>query len=247
MLIDLISTNINYNTMDFIKAIRIWPLSNLGTIFSLKEELKETHPLARSRHFKLVHFLNAVLIMFPLIGITLICNWIDPIQDMIEEAHELKWTGWILRIVMRDLFLMALVTGAWHHLLYNSGFTQYLVPVKFNKKYPDSSNLYREVVFSISTTLMGTFFEVLMLHLYASGRAASYYFDITSHPYSLAFWVFLMPIWRDGHFYAVHRFMHPWRTTAIPDFGKFMYKHVHSLHHKSYNPTAWSGISMHPV
>ena len=29
--------------------------------------------------------------------------------------------------------------------------------------------------------------------------------------------------------------------------GKFVYRHVHSLHHKSYNPTAFSGTSMHPV
>ena len=33
----------------------------------------------------------------------------------------------------------------------------------------------------------------------------------------------------------------------IPDVGRFLYKHVHSLHHKSYNPTAFSGTSMHPV
>jgi sterol desaturase/sphingolipid hydroxylase (fatty acid hydroxylase superfamily) len=33
----------------------------------------------------------------------------------------------------------------------------------------------------------------------------------------------------------------------MPDVGRFLYKHVHSLHHKSYNPTAFSGTSMHPV
>ena len=33
----------------------------------------------------------------------------------------------------------------------------------------------------------------------------------------------------------------------VKDFGKFLYRHVHSLHHKSYNPTAFSGTSMHPV
>ena len=27
----------------------------------------------------------------------------------------------------------------------------------------------------------------------------------------------------------------------------FLYRWVHSHHHKSYNPTAWSGISMTPV
>ena len=81
--------------------------------------------------------------MFPLLGITILCNWFDPMKHMITEAVELKWTGWILRIMMRDVFLMMLVTGAWHHVLYNSGFTRLLLPVKFNKKFPDSSNLYR--------------------------------------------------------------------------------------------------------
>lgn len=79
--------------MEFIKALRIWPLSHLGTIFSLREDLKETKPLARSRHFKLIHFINAELIMFPLLAITFICNWLDPMKAMIKEASELKWTG----------------------------------------------------------------------------------------------------------------------------------------------------------
>ena len=34
---------------------------------------------------------------------------------------------------------------------------------------------------------------------------------------------------------------------GVPDVGKFLYRKVHSLHHKSYNPTAFSGTSMHVV
>jgi sterol desaturase/sphingolipid hydroxylase (fatty acid hydroxylase superfamily) len=41
--------------------------------------------------------------------------------------------------------------------------------------------------------------------------------------------------------------MHKWNTKRIPDVGAWLYRHVHSLHHKSKNPTSWSGISMHPV
>ena len=29
--------------------------------------------------------------------------------------------------------------------------------------------------------------------------------------------------------------------------GAFLYRHVHSLHHKSYNPGPWSGLAMHPI
>ena len=67
---------------------------------------------------------------------------------------------------------------------------------------------------------------------------------------------------RIPHFHAMHRAMHPWKTTSIPDLGKFLYRQVlndrsilqyflhiqvHALHHKSYNPTAFSGTNMHPI
>jgi hypothetical protein len=31
------------------------------------------------------------------------------------------------------------------------------------------------------------------------------------------------------------------------DLGRLLYRHVHSLHHRSYNTGPWSGIAMHPV
>eukprot|EP00658_Telonema_sp_P-2_P000604 TRINITY_DN10226_c0_g1_i1.p1 TRINITY_DN10226_c0_g1~~TRINITY_DN10226_c0_g1_i1.p1 ORF type:complete len:159 (+),score=43.91 TRINITY_DN10226_c0_g1_i1:139-615(+) len=53
--------------------------------------------------------------------------------------------------------------------------------------------------------------------------------------------------WRVPHFWLIHRAMHPWKTDRVPDLGSWLYKNVHSLHHKSHNPTSWSGTSMHPV
>jgi sterol desaturase/sphingolipid hydroxylase (fatty acid hydroxylase superfamily) len=71
-------------------------------------------------------------------------------------------------------------------------------------------------------------------------------------------WILFVTHWRVPHFYLMHRLMHPWKTEAIgeggggglsliPDVGKLLYKYVHSLHHKSHNPTAFSGTSMHPI
>ena len=48
------------------------------------------------------------------------------------------------------------------------------------------------------------------------------------------------------HFHILHRLMHPWRVSFLPDFGRFLYRQVHALHH-SFNPTAFSGTNMHPV
>lgn len=65
--------------------------------------------------------------------------------------------------------------------------------------------------------------------------------------WSSLLWAITITHWRVPHFWAIHRVMHPWKTTKIPDVGKFLYRHVHSLHHKSINTTAFSGTNMHPV
>ena len=45
--------------------------------------------------------------------------------------------------------------------------------------------------------------------------------------------------------------MHPWWSVQNGlrqgDIGAFLYRHCHSLHHRSRNPGPWSGLSMHPV
>jgi len=45
--------------------------------------------------------------------------------------------------------------------------------------------------------------------------------------------------------------MHPWWNRKLGladgDVGAFLYRWVHSLHHKSSNPGPFSGLSMHPV
>lgn len=91
--------------------------------------------------------------------------------------------------------------------------------------------------------------EVAVLHLWATGRLRftalpgdAWY----SHAATLV-WLFSMPYWRIAHFWGVHRFMHKWNTKSVPDFGEWMYRNVHSLHHASKNPTAFSGVAMHPV
>ena len=93
---------------------------------------------------------------------------------------------------------------------------------------------------------MGSLFEIVLLHLWGTGKL-SYFVNWRDHPWSIAFWLFGMYYWRDTHFYWIHRAMHPWRVEGIPDIGKWLYVKVHSLHHKSTNPSAWSGIAMHPL
>jgi len=71
---------------------------------------------------------------------------------------------------------------------------------------------------------------------------------------TLAYFVLAFPAaaqLRGIHFFFVHRGMHPWfdRKGGLlqGDVGAFLYRWVHSLHHKSHNPGPWSSLSMHPV
>lgn len=91
-----------------------------------------------------------------------------------------------------------------------------------------------------------TFLEWLMCYWMATG-VLSFDLTLSEKPYKYIFWALFLEHVREPHFYSVHRVMHPWRVEGIPDVGRWLYKHVHSLHHKSYNITSFSGTSMHPV
>lgn len=89
-----------------------------------------------------------------------------------------------------------------------------------------------------------------MLHLWATGRAA-FYVDFWQSPLWSVAWMLFVPYWRDGHFFFAHRLMHSYFAKdsrfASFDLGRWLYRHVHSLHHRSYNTGPWSGLSMHPI
>jgi sterol desaturase/sphingolipid hydroxylase (fatty acid hydroxylase superfamily) len=77
--------------------------------------------------------------------------------------------------------------------------------------------------------------------------------SIGLHEFTLGFilWTATMYYWRIFHFWFIHRNMHPWwdRKNGLldGDVGAFLYRWVHSHHHRSYNPTAFSGMSMLPL
>jgi hypothetical protein len=78
--------------------------------------------------------------------------------------------------------------------------------------------------------------------------------DISAKPLALLWFVLAFAVttqFRGVHFFSVHRCMHPWWSAKNGlrrgDIGAFLYRHVHSLHHKSHNPGPWSSLSMHPV
>lgn len=84
----------------------------------------------------------------------------------------------------------------------------------------------------ISTAFEVAFIELVWKHSWTAAAAAAPWWG----DWRTVAWLLTMPYWRIAHFYAVHRVMHAWKIPGVPDVGMFLYRHVHSLHHRSKNP-----------
>jgi len=184
--------------------------------------------------------------------------------SLFEEAKEVH-IGWVSRLFFFNLCCCGVIPNFWH-------IWSYCTPIyraykeggmklsETNQYEPDTDeagmffsstgNLEREITFTTLGWLQSAFWQCLFTHLWACGYLYLYV-DFWAYPvYSVTvFW--LISYWREIHFFFAHRGMHPWwdrkNTLMDGDIGAFLYRHVHSLHHKSYNPGPWSGLCMHPV
>ena len=144
---------------------------------------------------------------------------------------------WMTFVLARNLGLAQLVYSAWHNLMY----VQLVVPLekKLNPKMPADEQHQRDRFWVLSGTCIASLFEMGMTHLWASGKLPVLATLSEAPGLSAALFV-LAWVWSDLHFYFVHRMMHPTypagQKTVFGDPGKLLYRHVHSLHHKSYNP-----------
>ena len=150
--------------------------------------------------------------------------------------------SWALLMLGRNLVIMLLVFGFYHMSLYvwkwqgDRG--------KYHPKWKDG--VTRKFLFGdqvkdnmfwslVSGAPIWTAWEAFYLWMAANGRAPL--IGWADNPYWFVGLFLLIPLWRETHFYFVHRLIH---------WGPLMRK-IHSVHHKNPNPGPWSGMSMHPV
>jgi sterol desaturase/sphingolipid hydroxylase (fatty acid hydroxylase superfamily) len=150
--------------------------------------------------------------------------------------------GWIFFIFARNFVLLFLFFGAFHLRLYirkDQG-TRF----KYNAKWLDTASprflfgnqTVDNMIWSLGSALpIWTAYEVLTLWLFANGYIP--FIGIDQHPIYFIVLLLLIPLFRELHFYAVHRLIH-WPP---------LYHAVHKLHHHNVNPGPWSGLAMHPV
>jgi sterol desaturase/sphingolipid hydroxylase (fatty acid hydroxylase superfamily) len=149
--------------------------------------------------------------------------------------------GWVLAILLRNLAIVIAWFGLFHLRLYIRRAQE--TRFKYNSRWPRESDRFllgsqnrENVLLTLASGVpMATAYEVVSYWLAANGRIGVLRW--AQHPVSIVVMFLLTPIYREFHFYAVHRLIH------IPA----IYQRVHALHHRNTNPGPWSGLSMHPI
>jgi sterol desaturase/sphingolipid hydroxylase (fatty acid hydroxylase superfamily) len=158
------------------------------------------------------------------------------------EAMKSFAPAWVAQVLAVNLAMTLLFYSAFHLRLYwqRAQDTQF----KYNPRWLDVGNpsfLFRNQTIDnmIWTLLSGlpiwTAYEILTLWLFANGYIP--FVSWEAHPIYFIALMLLIPLFRELHFYLIHRLIH-WPP---------LYRTVHKLHHKNANPGPWSGLAMHPV
>lgn len=149
--------------------------------------------------------------------------------------------GWVLLILARNLGLVVAWYGLFHLHLYLRKAQG--IRFKYNARWPRTSDRFTfgsQTRENVTWTLLSgvpilTAWEVATHWLFAGGHIP--WLRWSQHPVWFVVLFLLIPLWRELHFYTVHRLIH------VPR----LYQAVHALHHRNTNPGPWSGLSMHPV
>lgn len=204
--------------------------NDFGPLFSWP-----TRPVAIARWFVTSYVLSWQLLYFAVAGgIWFVAT--PPTTTMASIRP-----GWIAFVLLRNLAIVVAWYGLWHLRLYMRRAQD--TRTKYSTKWPRESTRFTfghqtkdNVFWSLASGVpIATAFEVVGMWLFASGRIP--WLRWAEHPVWIVVIMLLIPIWREFHFYAIHRLIH------VPT----IYRRVHALHHRNVNPGPWSGLSMHPL
>jgi sterol desaturase/sphingolipid hydroxylase (fatty acid hydroxylase superfamily) len=163
------------------------------------------------------------------------------LQPPLEQTKTLAF-DWIAIMYIRNLILFTAVAGGLHWYFYiwkKQGSHLKYDPrelMKNGRQFTWNGQVRDNIFWSLgSGVFFWTGYEVLMFWSLANGYVPM--LTWTANPVWFVAFFLLIPAWESFYFYWIHRFLHiPW-----------LYKKVHSLHHRNINVGPWSGLSMHPV
>lgn len=194
-----------------------------------------TRPLAIARWFVTGYVLSWQLLFFAVAAVAWFA--LTPAAETMRSFGP----GWIALVLLRNLGIVVAWYGLWHLQLYVRRAQG--DRTKFDARFPTASKRFTfgtqtadNVFWSLASGVpVVTAFEVVGHWLFANGHIT--WLRWSEHPGWIVAIMLLVPIWREFHFYAVHRLIHT----------RVLYRTVHALHHRNTNPGPWSGLAMHPL
>ncbi|MDE2445038.1 MAG: sterol desaturase family protein, partial [Alphaproteobacteria bacterium] len=191
---------------------------------------------------KIIKWLPQYFFPYDMLWIASALLWWNYVLPDVETMKAFGW-GWVIRLFVINTAALFAFYGVYELRLYINR-TQG-PRFKYNGKWPseNKSDVFWFKSQNIDSCLriffhampIWTAIEVAILYAYANGYVP--WISFADHPWYLVCVALLMPILHETHFYVIHRLIHT----------RFLYKHVHSVHHNSVNPSPFSSLSMHPV
>ena len=163
------------------------------------------------------------------------------LQPPLEEFRD-PGLGLVAQIYGRNALIMLAVAGGLH--LYFYTWTKQGRKLKYDgrplvadgRKFTPNSQVRDNMFWTLgSGVAVWSGYETLLLWAMANGYAPM--LTWAANPVWFVLMFALIPIWESFYFYWIHRMLH------VP----FLYRRVHSVHHRNINVGPWSGLSMHPV
>lgn len=155
-----------------------------------------------------------------------------------EAAKEESWKmQWFWNRALLNATMMLIYYGFWHSVLYGLGWASR--PFAQGRVYR-WSKVCHNIWYCLLGTLQWTAWEMVMVHLYATGRIGYQRNDKI-----LASWkgfanffacTIFVPVFREIQFFFAHRLIH----------CRCLYKYIHSLHHRNTDIEPFSGLCMSP-
>lgn len=222
------------------------------TLYGTRDKRGDWTPTARieiAPFWRLPPSLPAILAWLPgfflpwnlLFAVSAVAYWYLVVPD-IAEMRTIGWE-WVLRLFAVNCIAVFVFYGAVEFRLYVRRAQENRF--KYNAKFPadqkngaflfNSQNIDGMIRGFGTGVPIWTAYEVIVLWLFANGSVP--WLGFAQHPLYLAVLALLVPVIHEFHFFCIHRLIH-WPP---------LYRHVHSIHHRSVNPSPWSSLAMHPV
>lgn len=129
-----------------------------------------------------------------------------------------------------------LFAGMAYLVCYRSGF-KFLNRFKIQSRSPRRDQIIHELLYSLSTACVFSLMGLLVYFLYIKGYTTIYTHVEQHELLYLISSLLLMVFVHDTYFYWTHRLLHT----------RWFLKKIHSVHHRSTNPTPWAAYSFHPL